>query len=142
MAESGVSEREFGQLEQRVSDLPSHADLREVVRDIRAALEKHESKTEKLVEQLTTTTVESAFKLQWAEMMRGYGIVLFLNWYARVYGGGSEVCYFDTLRQRQKYQKWKTGNPVGQMIRQWGEFIRVWIKIRANAGRIKALAAE
>lgn len=68
MAESGVSEREFGQLEQRVSDLPSHADLREVVRDIRAALEKHESKTEKLVEQLTTTTVESAFKLQWAEI--------------------------------------------------------------------------
>ena len=68
MAENGVSEREFGQLEQRVSDLPSHADLREVVRDIRAALEKHESKTEKLVEQLTTTTVESAFKLQWAEI--------------------------------------------------------------------------
>ncbi|RFB05828.1 glycosyltransferase family 2 protein [Parvularcula marina] len=81
-----------------------------------------------------------ASKLEWAEMMRGYGIVLFLNWYARAYGGGSEVKYFDTLRQRQKYQKWKTGNPVGQMFRQWGEFIRVWMKIRLNAGRIRKLA--
>ncbi|MEM9233404.1 MAG: glycosyltransferase [Pseudomonadota bacterium] len=83
-----------------------------------------------------------ARKLHWAEMMRGYGIVLFLNWYASVYGGGSEVKYFDTLRQRQKYQKWKTGNPVGQMFRQWGEFIRVWIKIRVNSLRIRRLAEE
>lgn len=83
-----------------------------------------------------------ASKLHWSEMMRGYGIVLFLNWYAHAYGEGSEVRYFDTLRQRQKYQKWKTGNPVGQMVKQWGEFIRVWIKIRVNAGRIKRLAGS
>lgn len=85
--------------------------------------------------------IHLAGKLQWSEMMRGYGIVLFLNWYARVYGAGSEVCYFDTLRQRQKYQKWQTGNPVGQMLRQWAEFIRVWIKIRLHSRRIKALAS-
>ena len=83
-----------------------------------------------------------AGKLSWAEMMRGYGIVLFLNWYARVYGGGSAVEYFDTLRQRQKYQKWQSGNPVGQMFRQWGEFIRVWLKIRLHGGRIRRLAAQ
>ena len=77
--------------------------------------------------------------LQWQEMMRGYGIVLFLNWYAKVYGKGSTVTYFDDLRQRQKYQKWG-GNPVKEMFSQWGQFIRVWIKIRINAGRIKSIA--
>lgn len=80
-----------------------------------------------------------AQRLGWAEMMRGYGIVLFLNWFAGVYGGGSEVVYFDKLRQRQKYQKWG-GNPVREMFAQWGEFIRVFIKIRLNSLRIRALA--
>lgn len=80
-----------------------------------------------------------AQKLGWAEMMRGYGIVLFLNWYAKTYGNGSKVCYFDKLRQRQKYQKWG-GNPVQEMLRQWGQFIAVWIKIRVNAPRIKRIA--
>lgn len=80
-----------------------------------------------------------AGQLNWEEMMRGYGIVLFLNWYARVYGGGSEVRYFDGLRQRQKYQKWG-GSPVREMLAQWGQFIRVWIKIRANSLRIRRLA--
>jgi glycosyltransferase involved in cell wall biosynthesis len=80
-----------------------------------------------------------ARRLDWAEMMRGYGIVLFLNWYAGVYGRGSRVRYFDTLRQRQKYQKWD-GDPVRQMLRQWGQFIIVWVRIRLNAPRIRAMA--
>ncbi len=83
--------------------------------------------------------IDLAQKLHWAEMMRGYGIVLFLNWYANTYGEGSTVTYFDDLRQRQKYQKWG-GNPVGEMLRQWGQFIFVWMKIRMNATRIKAMA--
>lgn len=82
--------------------------------------------------------IELAQKLHWVEMMRGYGIVLFLNWYASTYGGGSVVTYFDDLRQRQKYQKWG-GNPAGEMARQWAQFIFVWMKIRMNAPRIKAL---
>lgn len=88
-----------------------------------------------------SAAIALAHKLEWAEMMRGYGIVLFLNWYAAVYGRGSVVTYFDDLRQRQKYQKWG-GNPVGEMIRQWAQFIAVWLKIRWHASRIKTLAAQ
>lgn len=84
--------------------------------------------------------IELSRRLDWAEMMRGYGIVLFLNWYARVYGGGSTVRYFDHLQQRQKYQKWG-GKARVEMLRQWGQFVAVWCKIRLNARRIKALAA-
>lgn len=83
--------------------------------------------------------ISLARRLNWAEMMRGYGIVLFLNWYAAAFGKGSSVCYFDDLRQRQKYQKWG-GNPVGEMLRQWGQFGAVWVKIRVNAARIRRLA--
>ncbi|ADM09365.1 glycosyltransferase [Parvularcula bermudensis HTCC2503] len=83
-----------------------------------------------------------AASLQWSEMMRGYGIVLFLNWYASRFGGGSVTCYFDDLTQRQKYQKWKTDHPVRQMVAQWGQFAAVWGKIRLNRGRIEALAVE
>ncbi len=86
--------------------------------------------------------IRLAQQLQWAEMMRGYGIVLFLNWYAAQFGKGSRVCYFDTLRQRQKYQKWegKVRNPGREMIRQWLQFARVWLKIRWNAPHIRRLA--
>ncbi|MCI5048304.1 MAG: glycosyltransferase, partial [Aquisalinus sp.] len=78
-----------------------------------------------------------AQSLEWEEMMRGYGIVLFLNWYSNVFGQGIEVRYFDQLRQRQKYQKWGRAAHF-QMWRQWLQFGLCWLKIRVNAGKIKA----
>ena len=68
MSDGGVSEREFGQLEQRVKDLPTHGDLRELLRDIREELKGHERRTKETVEDFSTRTVESAFKLQWTEI--------------------------------------------------------------------------
>lgn len=68
MSEGAVSEREFGQLEQQVKDLPTHGDLRTLTQDITRLLERHEAKTEKLIESTTTKTVEAAFKLQWSEL--------------------------------------------------------------------------
>ncbi len=81
--------------------------------------------------------IELSRRLEWAEMMRGYGIVLFLNWYSNVLGEGMKVSYFDKLRQRQKYQKWGKGSR-GEMLRQWIQFILCWVKIRLHAGKIKA----
>jgi hypothetical protein len=68
MSDGGVSEREFGQLEQKVKELPTHGDLRSTVMELQRMLEKHESRTERLIEHTATTTVESAFKLQWSEI--------------------------------------------------------------------------
>jgi hypothetical protein len=68
MSTGGVSEREFGQLEQKVKELPTHGDLRSTVMELQRMLEKHEARTERLIEHTATTTVESAFKLQWAEI--------------------------------------------------------------------------
>ncbi len=84
------------------------------------------------------SAIELARRLGWSEMMRGYGIVLFLNWRAQTTGRGSAVVYCEGLRQRQKYQKW--GKKAGlEMIMQWIEFGRVWAKIRIHAGRIRAI---
>lgn len=77
-----------------------------------------------------------ARSLGWAEMMRGYGIVIFLNWYSMKFGMGNRVIYFDTLRQRQKYQKWGK-QKFWEMPRQWVQFAAVWIKIRLNARIIR-----
>ncbi len=81
--------------------------------------------------------IELAQKLEWAEMMRGYGIVLFLNWYGNAFGRGSVISYFDQLRQRQKFEKWGKRSSW-EMVRQWVQFILVWIKIRLHARRIRA----
>ncbi len=81
--------------------------------------------------------INLAQRLEWEEMMRGYGIVLFLNWYSNVFGDGIRVRYFDKLRQRQKYQKWGKQSRW-EMVRQWIQFGLCWMKIRANAGKIKA----
>lgn len=89
--------------------------------------------------------IELSRRLHWDEMMRGYGIVLFLNWYAAAFGQGQVVTYFDKLRQRQKYQKWGKVS-AWEMINQWIQFGFVWIKIRLHAGQIhksrRALMAE
>lgn len=83
------------------------------------------------------TSIDLAHRLGWSEMMRGYGVVLFLNWRAQSVGRGSAVVYCEGLRQRQKYQKW--GKRAGlEMILQWIEFGRVWMKIRISAERIRA----
>ncbi len=76
--------------------------------------------------------------LNWTEMMRGYGIVLFLNWYAQVYGSGSVITYFDTLRQRQKCEKWGRCS-IWEMVGEWKQFILTWIKIRWHAKWIRSL---
>jgi len=76
--------------------------------------------------------------LDWSEMVRGYGIVLFLNWYLAKVSTGHTIVYLPGLRQRQKYQKWGA-RAGGAMLTQWLEFIRVWIKIRLNTGKIKAV---
>lgn len=68
MEQRGVTEREFGRLEQKVEELPTHGDLRAIILEVRQTLERQESKTEKLVENVSTKTVESAFKLQWSEI--------------------------------------------------------------------------
>lgn len=68
MTAGGVSEREFGQLEQKVKELPTHGDLRSTVLELQRMLEKHETRSERLIEETATRTVESAFKLQWAEI--------------------------------------------------------------------------
>lgn len=81
--------------------------------------------------------------LQWQEMMRGYGIVLFLNWYAQTYGSGSVITYFDQLRQRQKHEKWGQ-RYWWEAVGEWKQFILTWFKIQMNAQRIlrrKELAA-
>ena len=79
-----------------------------------------------------------ARKLDWDEMMYGYGIVLFLNWFATAFGNGHAITYCEHLRQRQKYQKWGR-RAFGQMIRQWAQFISVWFRIRFRAGDIQRL---
>jgi len=77
-------------------------------------------------------------QLQWAEMMRGYGIVLFLNWYAANYGSGSVITYFDQLRQRQKHEKWGKRS-WWEAAFEWKQFIQTWFKIRLNAHRIHGI---
>ncbi len=80
------------------------------------------------------TAMTAADQLGWRELTRGYGIVLFLNCFFRRHGAGQAIVYLPGLRQRQKYQKW--GRSAGLlMVRQWLEFIRVWIKIRLFAPR-------
>ena len=81
--------------------------------------------------------IDLSRQLQWAEMMRGYGIVLFLNWYVRAFGSGTVITYFDQLRQRQKYEKWGKVSYL-EMAHEWLQFIGTWIKIRLNANRIRA----
>ncbi|MEM1293888.1 MAG: glycosyltransferase family 2 protein [Verrucomicrobiota bacterium] len=81
--------------------------------------------------------IELCQSLEWAEMMRGYGIVLFLNWYGKAFGNGHVISYFDQLRQRQKYEKWGRRS-VREMVMQWIQFGLVWIKIRTHARRIRA----
>ena len=81
--------------------------------------------------------IDLSRSLGWSEMMRGYGIVLFLNWWAGAFGSGSAVTYFDELRQRQKFQKRGLGGFVS-MARQWAQFGLVWVKIRLNARRLRA----
>ncbi len=85
--------------------------------------------------------VNLASRLGWSEMMRGYGIVLFLNWYSNAFAEGHAVTYIEGLRQRQKYQKWGAAAFI-LMVRQWAQFILVWGKIRLNARRIRTLKAE
>ena len=80
--------------------------------------------------------IELSRRLEWDEMMRGYGIVLFLNWYGHTFGSGHVITYFDRLRQRQKYQKWGKVS-FWEMVRQWIQFGIVWVKIRLHAGQIK-----
>ncbi|MEL6365254.1 MAG: glycosyltransferase [Pseudomonadota bacterium] len=80
-----------------------------------------------------------ARSLGWAETMRGYGVVLFLNWYGRTFGGGSEVLYFDDLAQRQKYKKWGL-RAAPQMARQWLQFAAVWLKIRRHDAALRRAA--
>ena len=80
--------------------------------------------------------IELSRRLDWEEMMRGYGIVLFLNWYSHAFGTGHVITYFDGLRQRQKYQKWGKSSRW-EMVRQWLQFAAVWIKIRRHAGQIR-----
>ncbi|MEL6111681.1 MAG: glycosyltransferase [Pseudomonadota bacterium] len=87
-----------------------------------------------------TAALSLARRLGWSEMVRGYGIVLFLNWYFREFGLGHKIVYLAGLRQRQKYQKWGK-SASGEMISQWLQFIRVWIKIRCYASQIKSLRA-
>ncbi|MGV6802038.1 MAG: glycosyltransferase [bacterium] len=79
-----------------------------------------------------------AQSLGWSEMMQGYGIVIFLNWYAMEYGKGNKIIYFDQLQQRQKYQKWGFKS-IWQMPLQWVSFAKVWVKIRVNHKKIKKL---
>jgi len=74
----------------------------------------------------------AADRLGWRELTRGYGIVLFLNCFFRRHGAGQAIVYLPGLRQRQKYQKWGRGAGL-LMVRQWLEFIRVWIRIRLFA---------
>lgn len=80
-------------------------------------------------------------RLGWTEMMRGYGIVLFLNWYLKAYGSGNAITYLPGLRQRQKFQKWGN-NAFGEMVAQWLQFIRIWFKIRVNARKIRMLCDD
>ncbi len=80
--------------------------------------------------------IDLASRLNWAEMMRGYGIVLFLNWYSNAFGKGSVITYFDQLRQRQKYEKWGKRSSR-EMILQWIQFGRVWLKIRLHTRKIR-----
>ncbi|MGF1543134.1 MAG: glycosyltransferase [Parvularculaceae bacterium] len=85
--------------------------------------------------------IRLANELGWSETMRGYGVVLFLNWWVGKFANGSTALYFDKLRQRQKYQKWGRRAAL-LMVRQWLQFAWVWLKIRLNAGRIERLAAR
>jgi len=77
--------------------------------------------------------------LGWSEMMRGYGIVMFLNWWAKTYGGGGAVTYFDDLSQRMKFEKWGRGAWLAS-VSQWVQFCVVWLKIRACAPFIRRAA--
>tara|TARA_R110002096_G_scaffold67332_9_gene163374 strand:- start:6481 stop:7263 length:783 start_codon:yes stop_codon:yes gene_type:complete len=81
--------------------------------------------------------IELSRTLNWAEMMRGYGIVLFLNWYGNAFGSGHVISYFDQLRQRQKYEKWGKRS-FREMVMQWIQFGLVWIKIRIHSRQIRA----
>lgn len=80
--------------------------------------------------------IELSRTLGWPEMMRGYGIVLFLNYHAKKFGNGCVIEYFDQLRQRQKYEKWGKIS-IFEMWGQWLQFYAAWLKIRLNAGRIR-----
>jgi len=82
--------------------------------------------------------IELSKRLEWQEMMRGYGIVLFLNWYCTEFGRGHVITYFDELRQRQKYEKWGWTS-VAQMAAQWTQFGITWVKIRTHSRRIRGL---
>ncbi|MEO0447110.1 MAG: glycosyltransferase, partial [Verrucomicrobiota bacterium] len=79
-----------------------------------------------------------AGQLHWIEMMRGYGIVLFLNWYCQTFQKGQVITYFDQLQQRQKYEKWGK-HAYWEMVAQWVQFGKTWLKIQANSRRIRAL---
>lgn len=85
--------------------------------------------------------IELSKTLNWAEMMRGYGIVLFLNWYGQAFGNGQVISYFDQLRQRQKYEKWGRQSSR-EMVMQWIQFGLVWIKIRAHSREIRVTHRE
>lgn len=85
--------------------------------------------------------IELSRRLGWPEMMRGYGIVLFLDYHAKRFGTGCVISYFDQLRQRQKYEKWGKVS-VFEMWGQWLQFYWAWLKIRANAGRIRKIRQQ
>jgi glycosyltransferase involved in cell wall biosynthesis len=78
--------------------------------------------------------IADARALGWRQMLRGYGIVLYLNWRAARDGRGNAVCYFDSLRQRYKHEKWRRSGLL-EAIAQWAEFIWVYVKIRLFAPR-------
>ncbi len=67
-------------------------------------------------------------------LMKGYGIVMFLNWYCRKHGNGTCMSYSPEIGHAQKYEKW--GKQASrEMISEWIQFIHVWICIRILAFR-------
>jgi len=64
------------------------------------------------------------------ELLTGYGIVLFLNWFCRHQGQGSVWLYHPEITHRQKYQKWPGPWVWLEVIKEWLQFASVWVKIR------------
>lgn len=64
------------------------------------------------------------------ELLTGYGIVLFLNWFCRKHGRGSAMLYHPEIEHRQKYQKWSGRAVWWEMVKEWLQFAKVWLKIR------------
>ncbi|MEM6910926.1 MAG: glycosyltransferase [Verrucomicrobiota bacterium] len=63
------------------------------------------------------------------EVIDGYGIVLFLNWYLRKQGFRETRLYFPEITQRQKTEKWGRSK-AGEMVGEWWQFFRTWWQLR------------